>query len=297
MKKKITIIVSFRNEEPNILPFYNLVKKSFKNQNQYYFEIMFVDDFSNDNSKLEIKKLYKKNKNIKYFLSKKNYGGSPTIKFGINKIPSQNYACVIDCDLQDDPALILKGLKKTSDGQVMNFIRKKRNESFFQVFYSNIAYKILNLISKGKIIYNTNYFKILSPLVISKLKKNNLAYPYWNYLMSSLAKKNNKIYYVRSFRQYGYSKFNIFSKNPWITFLSGLNHFIKDIILYSLIILSFIFLIYIVNFFSINNMIINFATIFIIVLNLIFLIILFCVNNFIKKNTFKKLNVKFTKIL
>mgnify|MGYP006137332209 CR=1 FL=1 len=120
MEKIITIIASFRNEEKNISLFYNLVKKSFENQNQYFFEIMFIDDYSDDNSKLEIYKLYKKNKNIKNFLSEKNYGGSPSIKFGLKNVPSKNYACVIDCDLQDDPALILEGLKKTSDGQVTN---------------------------------------------------------------------------------------------------------------------------------------------------------------------------------
>jgi len=297
MEKIITIILSFRNEESNIPLFYNLVKKSFENQNQYFFEIMFIDDFSNDNSKLEIHKLYKKNKNIKYFLSKKNYGGSPSIKFGLKNVPSKNYACVIDCDMQDDPALILEGLKKTSDGQVTNFVRTKRTDGFFQSLYTKVAYKILNFISKNQIFKNTNHFKILSPYVISKINKNDLAYPYWNYLMSSFAKKNNIIYYIRTIRQFGYSKFNFFSKNPWITFLSGLNHFIKDIILYSLNILSFVFLFYIVNFFIINNTIINFVTIFIIALNLILLTILFFFNNFIKKNTFKKLNVKFNKIL
>ena len=297
MHKKITIIASFRNEEENISPFYKLINKAFKNNKKISFEIMFVDDCSNDNSKSEIIKLSKKYNNIKYFTSKINYGGSPSIKFAINNIPQGNYACVIDCDMQDDPSLIVRGLKKTLDGEVTNFVRKKRDESFFQLLYTNLAYKILNFISKNKIIKNSNHFKILSPLVIKKIKKNQLAFPYWNYFMSSLATKNNFIYYNRKKRRFGLSKFNFFSKNPWFTFLSGLGNFIKRTSFFLFMVLLILIATVFINYNYFNYRLIYYIILFMIITKIIFFVILIFFNRFIKNNTFKKLNIKFKKIL
>ena len=47
---KISILVSFRNEEDNIKKFIYEIEKSFSFKNISNYEIIFIDDYSSDNS-------------------------------------------------------------------------------------------------------------------------------------------------------------------------------------------------------------------------------------------------------
>ena len=54
MKRKLSIVIPILNEEKNISPLTKKIKKYLKS---YDFEIIFVDDSSNDKSKVIEKKL------------------------------------------------------------------------------------------------------------------------------------------------------------------------------------------------------------------------------------------------
>ena len=56
MKKKISIIATFRNEEKCINKFITRIKSSFKKYNHIDYKLIFIDDFSNDSSNDLIKK-------------------------------------------------------------------------------------------------------------------------------------------------------------------------------------------------------------------------------------------------
>ena len=157
---------------------------------------------------------------------KKNYGHTHSIHYSFKLIPSNTFATVIDCDLQDPVALITKTLLYAKKSTLYHFVRKERYEkNKFQLFYTHLAYKVIVLISFGKIIPNSNYFKIIPPSVIKRIKKSDEIFPYWNYFISQYALKHKKIFYSRNDRKFGYSKFNIFSFNPWITFYGALSYF------------------------------------------------------------------------
>ena len=171
MKKKIEIIASFRNEERNILEFTKRIKNSFKKFKNIDYKLIFIDDFSDDLSNDIIKKLCKRNKKIKLISFIKNYGGSPSIQTGFDFVGKKNYATVIDCDLQDPPELIAQNFSKIKNDETIHFVRKRRDDPFFQIIYTKIAYFFLYLVSNGKIIMNCNHFKILPPGVVKKINK------------------------------------------------------------------------------------------------------------------------------
>ena len=243
MKKKISIIASFKNEEKCIEKFISRIKKSFKKFKHIDYEIVFVDDSSNDESNMLIKKARTKNKKIKLITHEKNYGHGPSIQTGFDFVNNKNYAAVIDCDLQDRPELIADNFSKIKKNETLHFIRKKREDNFFQRLYTKIAYLILHYISQGKIIRDTGYFKIIPPHVVKKVKKNTEINPYWNYLFTKYSSHNTCIYYIRKKRIYGSSKFNIFTLNVWLTFFSGVHFFRKKFIKIVLTLLAFNFLI------------------------------------------------------
>lgn len=74
------------------------------------FELILVDDFSNDTSWNKIKKLKKKYKFIKGLKLDKNYGQHAAISIGI-KHSRNNILIVMDCDLQDNPKHIIDMIK------------------------------------------------------------------------------------------------------------------------------------------------------------------------------------------
>ena len=139
MKKKISIIVSFYNEEENINEFITRIINSFKKLNRIDYELIFIDDSSNDLSNAIIKKASIKNKKIKLITLKKNYGSNPSIQTGFDFVNSKNYVSVIDCDLQEAPELIAQNFSKIKDKQTIHVVRKKREDPFVQRLYTYVA--------------------------------------------------------------------------------------------------------------------------------------------------------------
>lgn len=276
---KISIIISFRNEKDNINKFVKEVEASFSKNINY--EIIFIDDNSSDGSLKILLNLIKKNKNIKIIKMKKRFGHSNCIQAGLENISDKNFCVLIDCDLQDPPILISQNLNFKDKINTIHFVRKSRDDGFFQKIYTSIAYKILKIISKGKIIESAGYFKIIPPIVTARLKKDKEYMPYWNYLITKYSNKNKSVYYTRSKRYKGESKFNIFSLNPWMTYFGGLYHFKYNFIFLTL--LSIFLSIGVTT--LINNKLIDsilFLIIFFLSLNILsFLIYLFIKN---KKN-------------
>jgi hypothetical protein len=243
--KTLYIIASFRNEVESIEYFCKKIDETFLEYNDIDYRIYFINDYSTDNSENLIIDLKKKNKKIFLISLKKNYGGSNSIHHGFDIIPDDQFATVIDCDLQDPPEVLAREFNSIDTDTLVNFVRLGREEGFFQLLYTDLAYRFIGFVSNNKIIKNSNYFKIIPSKVIKKIKQSDEIYPYWNYFISSLSNKNKIVYYKRSSRNYGESKFNIFSANPWITFYSALYYFkIKSyLIFFFLIFINYLSLI------------------------------------------------------
>ncbi len=285
----ISIIASYRNEEESLKKFISTISKSFKKKQIKKYEIIFVDDYSTDNSLNILLKEAKKNKKIKIIKMKRRYGHSNSIQAAFENISKNNFSVIIDCDLQDSPELISKNFNPNEKDRTIHFVRNERKDGFFQKIYSNIAYKILYLISFGKIILNAGYFKINPPSVTKKIKKDKEYYPYWNYLITKYSKKNKKIFYSRLKRSKGNSKFSFISLNPWLTFFGGAYYFKTNYIIFLSLIILLISALKKNNYFSKFELALN-SGLFLIIINLItFLLYLFFKNK-------KKIKCKYTKI-
>ena len=142
-----SIIIPIYNEEDNIS---KLLKEIYTIlENNYNFEIIVVDDCSNDSS-LKILKNFVDKKNFKIVINEKNYGQSYSISAGIK---SSKYETVvtIDGDGQNDPADIPKMLKiffSDKNIDLLGGIRHKRKDFFIKLISSKIANYIRNLFLK-----------------------------------------------------------------------------------------------------------------------------------------------------
>lgn len=220
--KKFSIIVPILNEEKNILSLVNQIKKNLIEYKENY-ELIFVDDSSEDNSRIIINNLIKKNKFIKLIhrVEKRDLSKSCILGF---KNAQSDVISVMDGDLQHSPKDLKKMIKVflNSDLDVLvgvrNFTDQKVGLSIFRKISSKIIVIIINILLGKKTsdplsgffifrkkIFNVNKkklfgkgFKILSDIIYTS-KKNLVLKDYkinFNYRNAEKSKMSFKVLIV-----------------------------------------------------------------------------------------------------
>ena len=142
-----SLIIPVFNEGKNITNLVYEIYDSLKNHKD--FEVILVNDYSNDNTLLEIDEL-KSNFPIKIINNKKNYGQSYSIKEGISK-SKYDIIITIDGDGQNNPKDIPSLLKvyfNNNEIKLVGGIRNKRKDSNIKLISSKIANTIRSNILK-----------------------------------------------------------------------------------------------------------------------------------------------------
>ena len=163
------------------------------------FEIILVDDGSQDNSWKKIVELKKKYKFIKGVKLYKNYGQHVAIYQGI-KLSTKKLIIVMDCDLQDNPAYIVEMYKAYIKYKKPIIIRHSyKNFKLKDRIVSNIFWYFLSAIS----------FKNFSPslgnylLIDNEVKKKYFSISRIGYLYGDLIAQGNNFLEIEKKRFYG----------------------------------------------------------------------------------------------
>jgi len=170
--RPFSIVLPVLNEEKNIKKLILLIKKYLKNCK---YELIFVDDYSNDNTKKIINNYV--SKNIKYYLRKKNKDLTLSCFLGIQKTKYQNII-IMDSDLQHHPKYLLK---------IIDLFFKKKLD--FVVAVRNFNEDIgLGIIRKSSSIFLSNIFnyflgnKVSDPMSGFFMFRKLIYYKYKKYL-------------------------------------------------------------------------------------------------------------------
>lgn len=187
----LSVIVPIYNEEKFLLESINRLLK-----NNFFEEILLIDDFSTDNSGKIAKKIADENKNVRYFLLPKNVGKGGVLEFSQNLINS-SHVIIHDADLEYFPKdieemfdktkkfpefLILGsrfiGTKERSNLYIRTLLANKIMSIFFSLIFfykvTDIAtcYKLFPSKYFKNIIIKENGFAIEVELLAKFLKKN-----------------------------------------------------------------------------------------------------------------------------
>ena len=150
MMKSITIIIPVYNEELSINSLYSELKPIVDNHFNEY-EVIFIDDGSNDSSFKIINEISSSDPNVIAIKLNRNYGKSDALNEGF-KIAKYDYIITLDADLQDDPNEIIKLVDILDEGwDCVSGWKKNRKDPLSKTIPSFFFNKFVNFLSGLKL--------------------------------------------------------------------------------------------------------------------------------------------------
>ena len=219
--KLISFVFSFKNEENNLEELIKRVDTSVKKLKNYNYELIFVNDDSDDNSAKILENL-QKTFPITLINMSRTFGVGPCVLAGFNHAKGD---CVVymDSDLQDPPELLDKLINKYENGaDVVHTVRTERlGETKIKLLLTKIAYKMINFLSDINLPSEAGDFKLISKKALSKILDQKESRPYIRGLSVWVGFKQAYVEYVRKPRHEGKTKFPLFSAGPISQFING----------------------------------------------------------------------------
>jgi len=154
----LSIVIPVFNEEDNVVL---LTQKIHESLNGYTYEIVFVNDFSTDETVQRIKKM---NDPLVHLIElKKNYGQSLALAAGIDYAKGE-HIITMDGDLQNDPCDIPNMLKVSIEEHydLVTGIRQKRKDSWLKTIPSKVANFLVRKVTSLSIKDNGCALKVFS---------------------------------------------------------------------------------------------------------------------------------------
>ena len=200
---EISIVVPLYNEEKNIRLMYDrLVSSILKITSN--FEIIYVNDGSNDNSFLELLKLSNEDERVKYINFSRNFGHQIAVTAGLDY--SKGAAVVIiDGDLQDPPEVIPEMYAKHKEGfEVVYGQRlKRKGDNFFKKITAKYFYRILKKITSINIPLDTGDFRLIDQKIVKDLKNMPEQNKFLRGQIAWLGYRQTSVFFERDERKFG----------------------------------------------------------------------------------------------
>ena len=171
--KKVSVVIPMYCEEEVAEECYKRVSKTLKELKEYEYEIIFVNDGSQDKTLKILEEIARKDSNVKVISFSRNFGHQAAVTAGLKEVTGDAIV-IMDADLQDPPELIPDMLKYWEQGnEIIYGTRKTRKgESAFKLLTAKMFYKTLNALSDVEIPKDTGDFRLVDRKVIDVI--NNM---------------------------------------------------------------------------------------------------------------------------
>ena len=205
---RISIIVPVYNEEDVIDSFLQqtlaVLRKNFT-----WFEIILVDDGSNDKTVDKCLSFIKLTPEIRLLKFSRNYGHEIASTAGFDYAMG-NYVVLMDADLQHPPELIPLMMAKAKEGFEVVCAKQKQRpiESKIRRFFSKMYYKISQRMTGLEITEGHGNFRLLSRAAVESLKKMRENNRHLVMLFAYMGFESASVYYDCPPRAAGDSKYN-----------------------------------------------------------------------------------------
>lgn len=210
--KKISILVPCYNEEASLPLLYPELRKLMDKENNYEWEVLFVNDGSKDNTIGIIKELREKDNRICYVDLSRNFGKENAMLAGFDYVTG-DCMVIMDADLQHPPHIISNMLKKWEKGYDDIYAKRitRGKEPWLRKKFSLLFYSILKKTSRIEILPNVGDFRLLDKQCVYALRKLRETERYTKGMFCWIGFKKDYVEFEQGDRIAGTSSWNFMS--------------------------------------------------------------------------------------
>ena len=172
-----------------------------------HYELLFVNDGSNDNTLDVLLGLHNRDKNVAVVDLRKNVGFQGAITAGLFSAKG-DMVVSIDADLQDDPEKIEEMINKYYEGfdMVLGVRNNRDSDPFLKRLFAETYYRTLKVFGVTSV-YNHGDYRLLSRGIVEELKNFPERVRYLRSLIFEIEPKFACVYYTRVKRKLGKASF------------------------------------------------------------------------------------------
>ena len=207
----LSIVTPCFNEEENVDELYRRVKLAISSVTNYQFEIIFIDNHSEDKTVAKLKKLAAIDPTVKIIVNTRNFGHIRSPYYGI--LQSRGLATIyLASDLQDPPEMIPEFIRYWEEGYKLVMATKPHSEgSAWMHSLRRSYYKFLDGISDISVLNDSTGFGLYDKEVLDQIRQVNDPYPFLRGLICELGYEIKTIPFTQPRRLRGISKNNIYT--------------------------------------------------------------------------------------
>lgn len=209
--KKVSIMVPCYNEEENVVPMSEALVAQMEQLSQYDYEILFIDNCSQDNTRPLLREICAKNPKIKAIFNSKNFGQFNSPYHGICQTTG-DCTITVCCDFQDPVDMIPKFLAEWEQGyKVVIGIKTSSKENKLMYFLRSIYYKMIRKLSKVEQIEHFTGFGLYDKSFVDVMRNLDDSTPFLRGIVAELGPNIKRVEYEQAQRRAGKTSNNFFS--------------------------------------------------------------------------------------
>lgn len=206
----LTVVLPVYNNAGCLRELFHRLSTTFAQIGLADYEIICVDDGSQDSSREIVKAHHESDPRIKLIQLTRNFGHQFAITAGFD-LSRGDAVLVMDADLQDPPESIPDFLQKWREGyDVVYGVRLERaGESHFKRLTASLFYRLLRKLTKTEIALDSGDFRLLSRQAMDSFNRLRERARFVRGMVSWLGYPQAPVYYKRAPRWAGKSQYSL----------------------------------------------------------------------------------------
>ncbi len=221
--KTVSIVLPTLNEAENI-PVISGELRHHIEEAGYNWEIIFVDDNSQDGSMEIFQQLHNEDQRIKCIVMSRRFGDQLCLMAGL-EASTGDAVITMDSDLQHPPSCVPSMIEAWEEGaEIVIMIRRTAgHKSLFKKITEVLFYKILSLLSDSPIIHRFAGFALMDRRAVNAVQEHREFEPFLRGLIPLVGFRRQEMLYDEDPRRFGDTKYDFIKM--WRLAISGLTSF------------------------------------------------------------------------
>lgn len=168
---KISLIIPCYNEQDTIPYLKEELERIMCSFHDVTFEVILVDNCSQDTTLSLMKKLHDEDKKYQYISFSRNFGKDSSMYAGL-KASTGDYITVMDADLQDPPELLKEMYNTLKTGEydcVAAYRKNRKGEPWLRSFLANQFYNFIRKISDLDMVNGARDFRLMTRQMVNAI--------------------------------------------------------------------------------------------------------------------------------